>query len=219
MSANEITKRIYEDLQDALSAIADNIEHPSAAIESIHVRVGERSSLIQTMDDLDPSPFSSQNGWIIDVAFSPFHLRKKGTHTFKTQSAFPLFSRLPISSIKGIGAIWAKRFQAESIRTIGDLSGADDAFIDEFCQRYNSIQAFSYRHKAVQLDQKIPFELIENFGHLNLHHLIKTQTKLISEAWTDPLLLQLIFSFFNCCANSLDAHILETLHLGRLRLD
>ena len=216
MGAEEITKVIYEDLQDALSVIAENIENPSAAIESINVRVGERSNLIQSTEDLDPSPFSSENGWIIDVKFSQFELKEKGLSTFKTQSAFPLFSRLPVSRIKGIGPKWTDRFKQEGINTIGVLRRTDGELLEKISRQYNSINPFAYRNTAAQLDRNIPITMIESFGEIYLYRLIKEGPGTILKECPDEAMKQNISDFFDCCANSIDAHVLKSIRLNML---
>ncbi|MFO8047819.1 MAG: hypothetical protein R6U29_02200 [Desulfosudaceae bacterium] len=216
MNAQEMTRRIYEDVQDALSLVAERIENPPARIESVNVRVGERSDAMQAIADLDPSPFSSRNGWIIDITFSPRDLSRDDSHTFKTISALPLFSALPVKTIRGVGRIWANRLGAIGLDTIGGLVAAEDSAIAALVNEFDNLFPLACRHKAAQLDSALPLFVVERFGQQDLYTLTRTDPELIAAVCQNKAMNRLTARFLSACAAGIDAAVLASLRLNEL---
>lgn len=210
----EMTRRIYEDIQDALAGIAGHIENPPAAVESVNVRVGQRSEAMQSVEDLDPSPFSRRNGWILDITFTPRYLTPE-TPTFKTMAAFPLFRHLSVKAIRGVGSTWAGRFRENRMATIGDLAEAGDVTVSALVNHFDTLHPLVCRHKAVQLDRNIPLAVVENFGDRDLGTLVRSPEEILA-ACSEPGMKRLVVRFLSSCAAGIDVAVLAGLRLDSL---
>ena len=214
MSIENITQQIVEDVQDALAEITTHIENPQAAITQVNVRVGQKSSLIADVEDLDASPFSAKNGWVIDIEFTPEQL-KGSRQTFKTIDTYPVFKDLPIDAIKGLGSTWEQRFNGHAIYVIEDLVNVPASRLKEWSQAYDSLAPIEFRRKADMLDRQIPLSLVNESLDQNLVEWVYSDFSYLNLAPADKSReIALIKHFFEVCVAAIDIDALRKIFVS-----
>jgi len=180
MNIDQLTLKIYKDIQYALSNVAVHFENPYAKISTINAKIGQISSTIATVDDLTSDLLSKDNGWVIDFEFQPTS-GDKSTQSFEMTSMLPWFENLPIKALKGIGKTWQDRFITLNILTIGDLLLASANLIKEMAEEYDSVAPLTFKRMSELLDVDLPLSTYETYSHLTLADLIGDYLKFAND--------------------------------------
>lgn len=200
---DQLTHKIYEDIQNALSNIAVHFENPYAKISAINARVGQISSTISTVDDLNSELFSKDNGWVIDFEFQPV-LEDKSTRSFEMTSTLSWFEHLPIKALKGVGVIWQDRFITFNIITIGDLLLTSANLIKGMSEEYDSVAPLTFKRMSELLDVDLPLSTYETYSNLTLADLIDDYLKFANDKSETMNQSKKTVNFINNCLLCVD---------------